>query len=161
MLTTQGFQPDVLGLFEEVLSNGASLRVRVTGRSMKPFLRGGEVLTIRQVSCLSLGRGDLILFRNNDDLPVLHRIIKKRKSGDGTFCVLTKGDALMAFDGEITGERVLGKVFRIERTLRSGKTRHMHMNSLFYRGMNFLIAVLGSLKIQTYFFLSSALAKRT
>ena len=160
MLTAKGFQPDVLGLFEEVLNNGAGLRVRVTGRSMMPFLRGGEVLTIRQTPSLYLRKGDLILFRNNYDLPVLHRIIQKRKSGDGTFCFLTKGDALMAFDEEIDGDRVLGKVLRIEQTLRFGGVRHMDMDSPFYRGMNFLIAVLGFLKTQTNSFLSSAVAKR-
>jgi len=121
----KGFQPDVLGLFEEVLNNGTDLRVGVTGRSMMPFLRGGEVLTIRRMP----------------------RIIQKRKSGDGTFRFLAK--------------RMLGKVLRIERPLLSGKTRHIDMNSISYRGMNFLIAVLGFLKAQTYFFLSSAIAKRT
>jgi len=148
-------------LFEDILCNGADLRVGVTGRSMMPFLRGGEVLTIRRMPCSSLRKGDLILFRNTYDAPVLHRIIQKTKGDDGTFCFLTKGDALMAFDDEIHENRVLGKVLRIERPAQSGKTAHLDMNSLFYRCMNFSIAFAGFFKTQTYFFLSGALAKRT
>jgi len=155
------FQPDILRLFEDILLNGSDLRVRVTGRSMMPFLKGGEVLMIRQMPCSSLKKGDLILYRDKHHLPVLHRIIKKTKGDDGIFCFLTKGDALMAFDEEIYGRSVLGRVLEIERPSQSGRTTHIDMNSLFYRCMNFLIAVAGFFKTQTYFFLSSALAKIT
>ena len=156
----KGFQPELLRLFEDVLSNGSSLRVRVTGRSMAPFLRGGETLTLRQEQSLSLRKGDLILFRSAYDLPVVHRIIKKRKTDDGTLCFLTKGDALIAFDKEIHENSVLGKVWLIEKPLPSGKTKHIDMNSLFYRSRNFLIAILGFFKTQTYFALSAAVAKK-
>src|SRR3990172_11116124 len=143
LLMMKGFQPELLRLFEDVLSNGSSLRVRVTGRSMAPFLRGGETLTLRQEQSLSLRKGDLILFRSAYDLPVVHSIIKKRKTDDGTLCFLTKGDAQIAFDKEIHENSVLGKVWLVERPLPSGKTKHIDMNSLFYRSRNFLIALLG------------------
>ena len=161
LLSMKGHQPDILRLFEEILQDGADLRVRVTGRSMRPFLRGGEVLTIRQTPSPYLRKGDLILFRNSYELPVLHRLLKKRKTGDGSFCILTKGDALMAFDEEIHEDSVLGKVLRIERPLLSGKTRHMDMNSLFYKCVNFSVAVLGFFKTQTYFFLSGEVTRKT
>jgi len=156
----KGFQPDVLSLFEDILQNGSSLRIRVTGRSMTPFLRGGEVLTIRQEQCLSLRKGDLILFRNTYDLPVLHRIIKKRKADDGTFRFLTKGDALIAFDEEIHEHSVLGKVCGIEKTAPSGEIRHINMNSNSRRSINYLTALLGSFKTESYFFLSGAVVKK-
>jgi signal peptidase I len=155
------FRPDILRLFEDILRNGADLRVRVTGKSMTPFLRGGEVLTIRQEPCRSLSKGDLILFRNTHDLPVLHRIISIKKSDHGAFCFITKGDALMAFDEKVEGKNVLGRVFKIERPAQSGKATHIDMNSLVYRCMNFSIAVAGFFKTQTYFFLSGALEKKT
>jgi signal peptidase I len=156
----EGHQSDVLGLFEDILRSGVNLRVRVTGRSMMPFLADGETLTIGRVSCCSLHRGDLILFRGQDDRPVLHRILQKRKSGDGTFYFLTKGDALTTFDGEIHEENVLGRVLLIERTLPSGKTRHMDMTSPFYRGMNFSIALLDFFRTHTFYFLSGSAARR-
>ena len=153
-------QPDLLRLFEDVLHTRSRLRVRVTGRSMSPFLKGGEVLTIRQEPSLSLKKGDLILFRNTFDLPVLHRIIQKRKSNDGTFCFLTKGDALICFDGEIHEDSVLGKVCGIEKPTPSGKTKQIDMDSPFHKGMNFFIAVLGIVKTRIYFFLSGVPAKK-
>ena len=151
---------ELSGLFQDILQRGVKLRVRVTGRSMIPFLRGNEVLTIRQEPCLSLSMGDLILFRSTYDLPVLHRIIRIRKNDNGAFWFLTKGDALRSFDEEIHESSVLGKVLRIERPAQSAKTTHIDMNSLFYRCLNFSIAVAGFFKTQTYFFLSAALAKR-
>ena len=53
----RGHQPDILRLFEDILQNGTDLRVRVTGRSMMPFLKGGEVLTIRQTPSLLFEKG--------------------------------------------------------------------------------------------------------
>ena len=160
-LSMRGQKSDILRLFEDILHAGSSLRVRVTGRSMSPFLRGGEVLIIRQEPRPSLCMGDLILFRNKHDFPILHRIIRKRKADDGTLCFLTKGDALMAFDEEIHGDSVLGKVLRIERPAQFGKTTHIDMDSLLYKSMNFLNALLGYFKNRTYFFLSRVLTKRT
>ena len=90
-------------------------------------------------------------------MPVLHRVLNKRETGDGTFSFITKGDALMAFDEEIHEDSVVGKVLRIERPRLSGKTRHIDMNSFYYRCVNLSVAVLGFFKTRTYFFF---LAKR-
>ena len=152
---------ELTGLFQDILQRGVKLRVRVTGRSMIPFLRGNEVLTIRQEPCLSLSKGDLILFRSTYELPVLHRILRIRKEDDGALWFLTKGDALMAFDEEIHQSRVLGKVLRVECLAASGKSRQIDMNSLFYRCLNFSIALKGLFKTQTYFFLSGAVSRKT
>jgi signal peptidase I len=153
LLLTAGHQPDVLGLFREILQQGTDLRVRVTGRSMRPFLRGGEVLTIRRTPSLFLRKGDLILFRNSHEEPVLHRILSRRKKEDGTFCFTTKGDALLSFDEEIHEDSVLGRVLQIQRPAGSGRAAPVDMNSMFYRCLNFSVAVLGFFKTRTYSFL--------
>jgi signal peptidase I len=160
MLPLSGHRPDILSLFEDILNAGSNLRVRVTGKSMIPFLRGGELLTLRQVPCPSLEKGDLILFRGAYDLPVLHRILKKRKNDDGTLCFRTKGDALMTFDEEVHERNVLGRVCEIKRSGSSGKFSHIDMNSKFRRNLNLMIAVLGCLKTQAYFFLSGMTERR-
>ena len=156
----EGRQADVLMFFEEILRNGIDFRVKVTGRSMAPFLSGGETLTIGQGASGSLRRGDLVLFRDRYDRPVIHRILRIKKTYDGAFRFLTKGDALTAFDEEIHGENVLGKVLLIERPLPSGKTRHIDMTSPFYRGMNLLIALLDFFRTHTFYFLSGVAARR-
>ena len=147
--------------FADLLNRGLSLRVRVTGRSMQPFLRGGEIVTIKKVPCAELRIGDLIFFESSQGVLVLHRIVRKKLSDNGAYIFQTRGDGLMSFDGEIHGGSVLGKVLLIEKPSLSGKTMHIKMNSLFYRCMNFSIAVAGFFKTQTWFFLSAALAKRT
>jgi len=148
-------------LFGEILNNGLSLRVKVTGKSMRPFLRGGEIVTIKKVPCAELLIGDLIFFRSPQGVLVLHRIVRKKLSDSGTHIFQTRGDGLMSFDEKIYENSVLGKVFLIERPEKSGETTQINMNSLFYRCMNFSIAVVGFFKTQTWFFLSAALAKRT
>ena len=65
-------------LFEGLLSEGLTLRLKVTGRSMNPFLKSGDVVSVKQSSITSLHSGDLILFRNTHGMPVLHRVIRTR-----------------------------------------------------------------------------------
>lgn len=83
--------PSVTRLFEDILSTGSTLRVKVTGRSMAPFLSGGEIVTIKSVPCALLHRGDLIFFINGEYLPILHRIIHKKKNRMERLHFLPKG----------------------------------------------------------------------
>ncbi|MGC2064323.1 MAG: signal peptidase I [Thermodesulfovibrionales bacterium] len=131
-LTSEKTKADTHQLCGEILSGGAGLRIRVTGRSMKPFLKGGEILTIRRVSCASLRKGDLILFDSQGAL-VLHRIIKKVYSDKGTLMFQTQGDAMRAADGPVHQDKVLGKVLKIERSLAGGRTKQMDMESAYWR----------------------------
>jgi len=126
-------EPEKLGLFEDILNDGISLRVKVTGRSMAPFLRGGEILTIKKVPHASLKKGDLIFFKARHGLPILHRIIKKRLN-NGTNSVQTKGDALLAFDEPVYENKVLGKVCAVEKTDPDGKVKFINMESSHFIG---------------------------
>ena len=141
---------DVTRLFEDILRAGTSLRVRVTGQSMRPFLWGGETLTIEPPDCGAFRTGDLILFRNREGLPVLHRLIRTRRTEDGKLSFLTKGDALRTFDEEVPGSSVLGRVRLIERPLLSGAVSHIEMDALLSRYANYLRAVLGSITARVY-----------
>ena len=104
-------RPEVSGLFESILAGGYSVRVQVTGRSMKPFLEGNEVLFIEPVGGRRLRVGDLVLFKDRQDLPVIHRIVRI----DGAL-VQTQGDALNEPDPVVEDTRIMGKVERIERS---------------------------------------------
>jgi hypothetical protein len=105
---------EVLNLFEHILRRGTMLRVRVSGRSMKPFLKGEEILTIRSVASSSLRKGDLIFFKSREGCPVVHRIVKKGKNGNEGITFQTKGDALTVPDEPVRDEDILGKVCRVE-----------------------------------------------
>ncbi len=152
---------EVTAFFGEILRRGLSLRVKVTGKSMVPFLKGGEVVIVKKVPCSDLRIGDLIFFENPNGFPILHRIVRKRGSTGDDIILQTRGDALMSFDAEIREDNVLGKVLRIERPTQSGKTTHIDMNSVFYRCMNFSIAARVFFKTRAYFLLSGVVLKKT
>lgn len=97
------------GLLEELLSCGARLRVRVTGRSMAPSLQGGEFVFIRREPVKKLSRGDLVLYRDSRGFLVLHRLVGKGKKE-----LRTRGDALGRADGPVAPSRVLGRVCAIQ-----------------------------------------------
>jgi signal peptidase I len=141
-------EPEKWRLFEDILKNGSALRVKVTGRSMTPFLRGGEILTLKKADCSSLKRGDLILFRNTAGYSILHRIVRVKLGRNGATSFQTKGDALIAFDDPVQENEILGKVCRIETGPRS-----INMETRTQDRLNYVIAVAGLLKSR----LSSAL----
>lgn len=141
----------VFTLVKDILDAGLSVRIKATGRSMSPFLKGGEILTIRQVPSDSLRKGDLILFTGRYNSHVLHRLIIKQISLDNTFLFCTKGDALRAFDEPVHENEVLGKVCRIERIISHDYIEHINLESGLWRKINFLIALISFFKSRLYY----------
>jgi signal peptidase I len=145
------FETEALALFEDILENGLSLRVRVTGQSMTPFFRGGEILTIKKEPHHALRKGDLIFFKSSRGVPLLHRIIQKRESPDAKITFRTKGDGLIAFDEPVEYHRVLGKVSRIEKTNSVPGSKYINMELLQWRTINSIIARISLLKSYLYY----------
>jgi signal peptidase I len=128
-------------LFADVLDKGLSLRVKVTGRSMVPFLKGGEVVTIRKVPEAELRRGDLIFVEGQSGFPVLHRLIRRKRAGKGEFMFQTRGDALRSFDVPVRHDKILGKVCKIERVGPESGSEKIHMEASLQRKMNYIRAL--------------------
>ena len=145
------FETEALTFFEDILENGMSLRVRVTGLSMTPFLRGGEILTIKKEPHHVLRKGDLIFFKSSRGVPLLHRIIQKRESPDEKITFRTKGDGLIAFDEPVEYHRVLGKVSRIEKTNSVPGSKYINMESCQWRTINSIIARISLFKSYFYY----------
>jgi signal peptidase I len=141
---------EIISLFEDVLNRGLTLRTQVTGLSMTPFLRGGEILTIKKVGSSPLRIGDLIFFKDRRGFPVLHRIVRKEREKDISI-FQTKGDALLSMDDRVFSHDVLGKVCRIEKKLTGGKTKHIDMESFLQRSINHFLAVTGLYRSRVYF----------
>lgn len=139
-------------LFEDILGRDLSLRVKVTGKSMSPVLRGGEILTIKKTPSSSLHIGDLIFFKTRLGFPLLHRIVKKGHE-ENLHIFRTKGDASLSMDEPVRGPDILGKVSRVEKQLSGGKTIHIDMESFFWRSINYLMVFisLGRLIISRVF----------
>lgn len=144
---------DSIRLFEDILMMGVDLRVRATGRSMIPFLQGGEILTIRKVPSSSLRRGDLIFLRTSEGYPLMHRIIKiQRQQGHAYFC--TKGDALITPDAFVREDRVLGKVITIESARAWEEPRALPMDSPLQRCRGLAVVLTGRIRTVLYRILS-------
>ncbi len=137
-------------LFKDILGRALSLRVRVTGNSMAPFLNGGEMLTVRKVRTSSLRIGDLIFCRTRDNSLLLHRIVAKRVK-DGSLVFQTKGDALFSLDEPVCESDILGKVCRVEKLLSDGRTKQIDTETSIWKAVNYLQAMisLGRSKINT------------
>ena len=141
-----------ISLFEDILNRGLIVRVKATGSSMSPFLSGGEILTIQKVPYSSLQIGDLIFYKTREGFPLLHRIIRKQQEKD-MFILQTKGDALITMDEPTTEHDILGKVCRIEKSLAAGTTKHINMESPYWRSINYLLAVMSLSKFKIHYIL--------
>jgi hypothetical protein len=95
------------GVLIDLLRGGLTVRVEVTGHSMAPFVRGGDVVTI--APCRRLSLGDVVAFTSDGRLTV-HRIVEWTDSG-----LLARGDVAPSADPPFTREEVLGVVTAVER----------------------------------------------
>lgn len=77
---------DMYPLMQEVLGNGGSFSLTITGTSMYPFILGGrDQVTLSPIPG-KLKKKDLPLYRRQDGSFVLHRIVKVEKDGSYTCC---------------------------------------------------------------------------
>ncbi len=127
-------------LLEDLLKKGVDLRVRVTGRSMAPFLNSGDLVVMRKVPFRTLGTGDLIFFKTNQDRCYIHRIIQKTARGN-QWLFQTKGDAKRSMDETIPGKNILGKVLAVEKVNPFAQSHSvLDLESPLWRSVSFLIA---------------------
>jgi hypothetical protein len=130
---------EAVPLFEDVLNSGMSLRVRVTGSSMAPFLAGGETLTIQKVPLSSLKKGDLVFFKTSRGAPLLHRVVRTMRAG-GELVVQTQGDAAAGPDEPFRSADFLGKARMIEKD-GDPRFRPINLEAPFRRTINYLRAL--------------------
>jgi|WetSurSiteA1Bulk_404760.scaffolds.fasta_scaffold27734_2 signal peptidase I len=152
LLPSKVLVTEKIALLEELLAKGLRIRIQVTGKSMSPFLQGGEILTIRRVPCNTLCKGDLIFFKTPENIPVIHRIVKKKRAEDNMYSFKTKGDSVLAIDEPVRENDILGKVCRIEKTATTGKRKQVDMEMPIWKGLNYSLALvsLGKEKIASH-----------
>ena len=131
----------MLPLLEELLVAGKDVRVRVTGRSMAPQVREGDVVTLRRPAPGAVGAGDILLFRAAHGQPMLHRVVGRRQEGDGGTRLLLKGDALPAADEPVDGSRVVAVAIRVEREAAGGVCRSIDLSGRRRRAWARLLAL--------------------
>jgi signal peptidase len=81
---------------------------------MHPTIRHGDLITVEPVAPSNLKRGDIILYRLQNDF-IAHRLVNiKKRNGCGLTFIL-RGDASTTCDAPVKPTQVLGKVVCLER----------------------------------------------
>lgn len=101
-----------IDLLDSLFKQGVSVRIRVSGRSMQPFLNGGEIVEIVPLGVRHPRVGDIVLFRDPQGNPLLHRFLWRRLYNKKIH-LQTKGDACSSCDSPVPIDQVLGYVRRI------------------------------------------------
>lgn len=96
-------------LVADVLRSYGTVQVQVTGWSMFPVVRPGDVLIVDHTGRSGVVSGDIVLFTRDQRL-FAHRVVANRGSG-----ILTRGDAMPAPDPPVAESELLGRVSSIVR----------------------------------------------
>ncbi len=102
--------PEFEALAAEILTRGSQLRFEARGGSMRPFIQDGDRVTIQAANLGALKRGDIIFARLDSGRLVVHRVRQVT-----LVSVLIQGDAILAPDGRLVRDQVLGRVTAVER----------------------------------------------
>ena len=95
---------DMYPIIKEVLDNGGTFSLTITGTSMYPFILGGrDQVTLSPVP-KKLKKNDLPLYRRKNGQFVLHRIVKVCKDGTYTCC----GDHQHQLERGLRHEQMIG-----------------------------------------------------
>jgi signal peptidase I len=96
-------------LAKELLSGFGRLNLRVTGTSMLPALRPGDVIEFDARGSTQAEPGDVVLYRRDESL-VVHRVLARDND-----CLITQGDSLAAPDATVPLADVLGRAVVLNR----------------------------------------------
>lgn len=89
---------------EEILSKGKSVQFPPTGYSMYPmFIPGRDEAIVSPLAKRTLKRGDVILYRRDESILVLHRICRINKQG-----LYMVGDNQFEVEGPLRPDQVRG-----------------------------------------------------
>jgi hypothetical protein len=95
-------------------TSGAAVLTIVAGdRSMEPTLYGGDAVLAVPLTG-EPARGDLLVFRQNDDL-VVHRFLGPARTPGGQPCLRTRGDGRAVLDPPVARASVRARVAAIRR----------------------------------------------
>lgn len=96
---------------EQLLKEGKSICIKPQGYSMYPLLvPGRDSVVIAPCKVRTLRRGDVVLYRRDGSILVLHRIQKIKKEG-----LYLVGDNQRELEGPLRPDQVRGRMVEINR----------------------------------------------
>jgi signal peptidase I len=119
------------------------MRFRALGSSMNPWIRHGDILTIRRVDPAAVRRGHVVFYRSGGSL-FAHRVVGKVQ-GQNELLLVTRRDAVPSPDAPVAASQVLGRVIRIERG-----GRGINLESPAREALGWLLAHFSALSRWTY-----------
>lgn len=94
---------------------------------MQPLIHDGDVVLVEPCDPGSIRLADVVLFKNNHGMAVLHRVIGKHQE-NGEYFFILQGDQAPHTDGVIPQTEILGKLVGLER-----HDMHINMSQLSLR----------------------------
>ncbi|HTV60223.1 MAG TPA: signal peptidase I [Verrucomicrobiae bacterium] len=138
-LPEQNFASDPARAIIQKLRAGKAACVCVTGGSMWPAIRSGDIVFVKSAATTQVSVGQVAVFEREGRVFV-HRIVARSdaagRKANGSY-LLTKGDTLRGTDLPVSSHEFLGRVVRLHR----GR-RHIDMESLFHRATGRVAAFL-------------------
>ena len=117
-------------LIADLLGRDIDVRVRVSGRSMAPFLKSGDIVTLHRVRPEDVGIGDIVLCAADSGHPILHRVLRSWRNDAGERIIQTRGDSCLKLDIPVLRSEVLGRVRWVEREAATGsRERRLNLES--------------------------------
>ena len=105
---------------EQLLKDGSAIQLKPQGYSMYPlFISGRDEAVIESFPVDRLRRGDVILYRRDQGILVLHRIC--RITSDGFYLV---GDNQTEVEGPLRPDQIRGKMIGVVRNGKSFSVSH-------------------------------------
>ena len=102
-------------MWQEVCERAGSLSFRVVSGSMEPLVGVGDKVNVARAEPSRLHIGDIVAFRDGQNV-LVHRVIGRSRS-DGQFTFRHRGDA-GTVSGIFTANNLIGKVCAIEKDKR-------------------------------------------
>ena len=141
--------PHLSEMMSLILARGNHVRIRAEGRSMYPFIRNLDVVTIAPLNRDKIKLGDIVAFttskKENSLRLSMHRVVQKLDEG----CYLIKGDNTSQHPNDtVPLNQILGRVIKIERNnraVRFGTGRERRIVALLSRS-NILVPITDSIR---------------
>ena len=100
-------------IFNGLLKNGGKINFIAKGRSMAPAILDGDVVEVLRIDDkMKLKKGDLVLYRDEEDNPVIHRIVQASP------VLIVKADNARLPDSAVSYDNLIGKVIAIKRGMK-------------------------------------------
>jgi signal peptidase I len=99
-------------LVADVLERFGEARIRVTGGSMYPSLRPGDVVTVRRSAADEVAAGDVVLVRDGERL-IAHRLVQMLKGNQPQ--LVLRGDSHWKNDPPRPAASVIGRIVAVTR----------------------------------------------